>query len=208
MNSRLLLLFTITALVAPLSGATNEKSTSIRTSTDQPNVVFFLVDDMGWQDTSVAFHEEPTPFNERYRTPNMQRLADQGTLYTNAYASCPVCTPTRVSIMTGQHPARLNITNWTLRADRDSSAGHKRLRSPEWRTEGLQPNAITLAELLQANGYRTIHAGKAHWGALNTPGADPHNHGFDVNIAGHAAGAPGSFYGTDNFSDEVRRGKP
>ncbi len=174
----------------------------------QPNVVFFLVDDMGWQDTSVPFHTETTDFNKRYRTPNMERLAEQGTLYTNAYASCPVCTPTRVSIMTGQHPARLGITNWTLHAHRDSSAGHDRLRSPAWNTQGLQPDALTLAELLQANGYCTIHAGKAHWGALDTPGADPLNHGFDINIAGHAAGAPGSYYGTDNFSDEVRRGKP
>ena len=175
---------------------------------EQPNVVFFLVDDMGWQDTSVPFHSETTPLNKRYRTPNMERLANQGTLYTDAYASCPVCTPTRVSIMTGQHPARLGITNWTLYPDRDSSAGHDRLRSPTWHTEGLQPDAVTLAELLQADGYRTIHAGKAHWGALNTPGADPLNHGFDINIGGHAAGAPGSYYGTDNFSDEVRRGKP
>lgn len=64
-----------------------------------PNVVVFIVDDMGWQDTSVAFHVEQTPFNRRYQTPNMQRLADGGLKLTNGYASAPVCTPTRTSLM-------------------------------------------------------------------------------------------------------------
>ena len=81
---------------------------------DRPNVVVFIVDDMGWQDTSVPFHVDTTPFNERYQTPNMERLAADGLKLTNGYASAPVCTPTRTSLMTGRAPARNRITYWTF----------------------------------------------------------------------------------------------
>ena len=86
---------------------------------DRPNIILFLVDDMGWQDTSVPFHSERTAFNGRYRTPAMEHLAARGVCFTNAYASAPVCTPTRTSIMTGQSPGRSHITFWTLHKDRD-----------------------------------------------------------------------------------------
>ncbi len=174
---------------------------------EQPNIILFLVDDMGWQDTSVPFHTTATPLNQTYHTPNMERLAQQGVVFTNAYAASPVCTPTRTSIMTGQHPARTRITNWTLRNSRaaqETGPKHYPLQSPDWRFEGLQPDDVTLPALLNAAGYRTIHAGKAHWGAMETPGADPRNLGYDVNIAGHAAGAPGSYYGEHNFSASFR----
>ena len=77
-----------------------------------PNIILFLVDDMGWQDTSVQFGPERTFWNDHYRTPNMQRLADRGVKFTNAYAT-PVCTPTRVSLITGMNAARHKVTNWT-----------------------------------------------------------------------------------------------
>jgi len=79
----------------------------------KPNIVLFLVDDMGWQDTSVPFHSERTPFNDHFRTPNMERLARQGVKFTQAYAAT-VCSPTRTSIMTGQNPIRHHVTNWTF----------------------------------------------------------------------------------------------
>ena len=161
----------------------------------RPNIVVFLVDDMGWQDTSVAFHSERTPFNERYRTPNMERLARQGVVFTNAYA-CSVCSPSRTSLMTGQNAARHHVTNWTLRKGKDQSGQTKRLRSPEgWRNDGLQPDPALLPQLLHDAGYHTIHAGKAHWGAEGTAGEDPRTLGFDVNIAGHCAGGPGAYDG-------------
>lgn len=173
----------------------------------RPNIALFLVDDLGWQDTSVPFYTERTPFNDRYRTPHMERLARQGMTFTNAYAASPVCTPTRTSIMTGRHPARTRITNWTLRNDLDAQETSPKaypLRSPAWHVAGLQPGEVTLPEVLRRNGYRTIHVGKAHFGALGTPGADPTTLGFDVNVAGHAAGGPGSFYGRHNFSGAHR----
>ena len=164
---------------------------------DRPNIVLFLVDDMGWQDTSVPFHSEITPFNRRYRTPNMERLAADGMKFTQAYA-CSVCSPTRVSLMTGLNAARHRVTNWTLRKNAGNDRKHSALEFPLWNVNGLSPrpglertvHAVALPAALKEAGYRTIHAGKAHFGAVGTPGEDPGNIGFDVNIAGHAAGGP------------------
>jgi arylsulfatase A-like enzyme len=117
--------------------------------------------------------------------------------------------------MTGQNAARHGVTCWTLRRDRSPEGGHKTLRPSNWNVNGLQPigaetprsvEARTLPQILQGSGYRTIHVGKAHFGAAGTPGADPKNLGFDVNIAGHAAGGPGSYHGDKNFSAAWRQG--
>ena len=170
------------------------------TDPGRPNVLVFMVDDLGWQDTSLAFHTERTPFNERYQTPHLEALAARGVRFTSAYAAAPVCTPTRTSLMTGRAPARTHITYWTLYADRDQSADFPGIRAPAWNMNALQEDDVTLPGLLKAAGYRTIHAGKAHFGAKGTSGADPLNLGFDVNIAGHAAGGPASYYGTRNFA--------
>lgn len=180
----------------------------------QPNVVLFLVDDLGWQDVSLPFYYSngapvQTASNRRYRTPNLERLARSGMTFTDAYAST-VCSPTRVSLLTGMNAARHRVTNWTLRRDRksDQPPRDSALAPPEWNVNGLSQEAgvpgtfcaVTLAQLLQTNGYHTVHVGKAHWGALGTPGADPRNLGFEVNIAGHAAGAPGSYLGQSNYA--------
>ncbi|MEM7657231.1 MAG: sulfatase [Bacteroidota bacterium] len=181
----------------------------------RPNIVLFLVDDMGWQDTSVPFWEQETPFNRRYRTPNMERLAAQGMKFTQAYAT-PVCSPTRISLMTGMNAARHRVTNWTLRKDAKQWAeqNHPNLEFPLWNVNGLCPDpglaqsvhADALPKLLQQAGYHTIHVGKAHFGAIGTPAADPIHIGFDVNIAGHAAGGPGGYHGSTNFSAQWRGG--
>lgn len=168
---------------------------------ERPNVVVFIVDDMGWQDTSVPFHAEVTPFNERYRTPAMERLATDGLKLTEGYASAPVCTPTRTSLMTGRDPARNRITYWTFDRNRDTSSRHPTLAAPAWNVNGLQPGDVVLPALLADRGYRTIHVGKAHWGAHDTAGSDPERLGFEVNVAGHASGAPGSFLGRHRFKN-------
>lgn len=165
----------------------------------RPNIVFFMVDDMGWQDTSVGFHSARTPFNEFFRTPSMERLAQSGVRLTQAY-SCAVCTPTRVSWLIGQNATRHHVTNWTLQGE--TSGKSTQLLPPAWKRDGLQPgDAPTAAGLLREAGYRTIHVGKAHWGAVGTKGAEPLNLGFDVNIAGHAAGAPESYQGLDRYGE-------
>lgn len=175
-----------------------------------PNIVLFLVDDMGWQDTSVPFWNERTNFNDIYETPNMERLAKEGMKFTQAYAT-PVCSPTRVSLMTGMNAARHRVTNWTLEKDsmKRMEINHQTLSFPEWNVNGLSPvagiekavYANPLPQLLHDAGYFTIHAGKAHLGAIGTPGADPKKLGFDINIAGHAAGAPESYLGIENFGN-------
>lgn len=185
----------------------------IRRPQPRPNIVLFLVDDMGWQDTSVPFHSRPTDFNRRYRTPNMEKLAQAGMKFTQAYACC-VCSPTRVSLMTGLNAARHRVTNWTLRKNGSNDRKHPQLQFPKWNVNGLSPvvgiersvHATALPAFLREAGYRTIHAGKAHFGAVSTPGSDPLNLGFDKNIGGHAAGGPGSFLGTQNFSAAWRNG--
>jgi len=182
---------------------------------EKPNIIFFLVDDMGWQDTSVPFHTSQTQLNQDYRTPNMERLAGKGLLFTNAYA-CAICSPSRISLMTGQNAARHGVTCWTLRKDTSPENSHKTLTPADWPLNGLQPEgteiprsfaSVTLPQRLQASGYRTIHAGKAHFGAKDTPGADPTNLGFDVNIAGSYMGGPGSYHGDKNFSAVWRDGQ-
>lgn len=178
-----------------------------------PNIVLFLVDDMGWQDTSVNFGSEVTPLNRRYRTPNMERLAASGLKFTQAYA-CSVCSPTRVSLMTGLNAARHRVTNWTLKKNATNDRPHPTLKFPKWNMNGLCPDpgvegtihSKALPAFLNEAGYHTIHAGKAHFGASGTAGADPRSIGFDVNIGGHAAGGPGSFLGKQNFSATWRNG--
>lgn len=181
----------------------------------KPNIILFLVDDMGWQDTSEPFHTKRTPFNDTYHTPNMERLAEQGMKFTQAY-SHSVCSPTRVSLMSGMNPARHRVTNWTLRRNATNDAKHLTMDMPNWNVNGMQPtdsieNSVyvtTLPQVLKNNGYFTIHTGKAHFGAIGTPGEDPSNLGFDINIAGHAAGGPGSYHGSKNFSAVWRNGSP
>lgn len=172
----------------------------------RPNLVLFLVDDLGWQDASQPFWIERTPQNERFRTPNLEQLCREGARFTQAYAH-PVCTPTRIGILTGEHPARTGVTNWTLRRDTSTDAKHATLEPPRWNCNGLQPGPLveraftapTLPQRLASAGYATIHVGKAHFGAVGTAGADPTNLGFQVNVAGHAAGAPSSYFATDGF---------
>ncbi len=172
-------------------------------SPEKPNILFFLIDDMGWQDTSVPFWTEKTKFNEQYQTPNMQRLADMGVTFTQSYSS-PVCSPTRTSILTGETPARHKVTNWTLRPDNPEEYEAYNFKPPVWKFNGIQPSddELTMPEALQDLGYKTIHCGKAHWGVIDSPGEDPTNLGFDINIAGHAAGGPKSYYGEENFGNK------
>lgn len=179
----------------------------------KPNIIMFLVDDMGWQDTSVPFYKEQTPLNRLYRTPNMERLAAQGMKFTQAY-SHSVCSPTRVSLMSGMNPARHRVTNWTLRRNATNDRKQEIFDLPEWNVNGMQPidsieNSVyvtALPQILKNNGYFTIHTGKAHFGAIGTPGENPTNLGFDINIAGHAAGGPGSYQGEHDFSAAWRNG--
>ncbi|MEQ1624224.1 MAG: sulfatase [Sediminibacterium sp.] len=175
----------------------------------KPNIIVFLVDDMGWQDCSVPFDQTKSALNQRYHTPNMERLASQGMKFTNAYAT-PVCTPTRTSLLTGMNAAHHGVTNWTSPQRNNSSDNpDTQMQALDWNINGLSPvpnipktvYATPFPKLLAQAGYYTIHVGKAHWASMGTPGANPHNMGFQVNIAGHAAGHPQSYLGKDNYGN-------
>ena len=145
----------------------------------KPNFVFLLIDDMGWKDVGCygsAFYE----------TPNIDRLASQGMRFTDAYAASPVCSPTRASIFTGRHPARVNITDWIPGGDPQDRV----LVGPQDRDE-LPLDEVTFAEILKEAGYATACIGKWHLGDI---GFLPENQGFDINIGGSGAGQPGSYF--------------
>lgn len=181
---------------------------------DRPNIILFMVDDLGWQDTSVPFWTRRTPLNATYETPNMERLARQGMLFTQAYAS-PISSPSRCSLLTGANAARHRVTNWTFRRGQMTDETDDLLAPPDWNYNGIcqdggVPNtfvARSFVDILRASGYHTIHCGKAHWGAQDTPGASPLHFGFEVNIAGHAAGGPATYLSERNFGHDAD-GKP
>jgi arylsulfatase A-like enzyme len=159
---------------------------------ERPNVVLILIDDLGRNDLGCYG-------STFYRTPNLDRLAADGLKFTDAYAACPVCSPTRASIMTGKYPARLHLTDWLPgRPDRPD----QRLLRPALRTH-LPPEDVTLAEALHKAGYATGHVGKWHLGG---DGFGPRQRGFDVNIAGDHTGTPLSYFAP--FKDKKGRFMP
>lgn len=200
-----------TKLILPLAllpmGLSAQEKSSIDT---RPNILYFIVDDMGWQDTSLPFWKEKTDYNRLYETPNMERLAAQGMMFTQSYA-CSVSSPTRVSLLTGMNAARHRVTNWTLRKNESTDRPSPKLEFPKWNVNGIAqvPNipytyeVTALPQLLKNSGYHTIHVGKAHWGAIDTPGENPTHLGFEVNIAGHAAGGLASYYGEQNYGNHT-----
>ncbi len=167
---------------------------------EKPNIIVFLVDDMGVMDTSVPFLTDAAgkpqryPLNDYYRTPGMERLAARGIRFNNFYAMS-VCSPSRIALLTGQNAARHRTTNW-INPDHDNRGPSG---PPDWNWRGLKRGDVTLPRLLQGAGYRTIHVGKAHFGSREAEGAEPKNLGFEINIAGCSIGAPGSYYGRQNF---------
>ena len=197
------------ALAAPLVGCSAKD--------ERPNIVLFLIDDLGWLDTSVAFGEEVYPFNLRHDTPNIAALAEQGATMTSAYVS-PVSTPTRTSIMSGMNAAHTRITNytsvnkdWNPDANDTPSAQEKDiLQRTDWNINGVTPfdepldksvQITPYPQILKDNGYYTIHVGKGHWAPNGTPAANPLNMGFCVNVAGQVAGKPRSYYGEENYGN-------
>jgi arylsulfatase A-like enzyme len=143
------------------------------------NFVFFLIDDLGWSDLAC--------YGNRYHeTPNLDRLAAQGMRFTDAYASCPVCSPTRASILTGKYPARLGIT-YVLQHPRFRD---RKLLAPEL-PPALPLSEVTIPEALKTAGYVSACIGKWHLGDKHFY---PENQGFDVNIGGSHIGMLNSFF--------------
>jgi len=149
-----------------------------------PNFLFILIDDMGWRDLGCYG-------STYYETPNIDRLASQSVRFTNAYAACPVCSPTRASIMTGKYPARLRITDWIPGRKQFPTARLLTPRPPEFRQE-LPLEETILPQVLKPLGYASASIGKWHLGG---PDFYPDKHGFDLNVAGTERGSPASYFG-------------
>lgn len=149
-------------------------------SMTQPNFVFILIDDLGWRDLACFG-------SSFYETPHLDRLARQGLRFTDAYAACPVCSPTRASLLTGRYPARIGLTDWIDWGGRIHPARGQLVDVPYVRHLPLAE--VTSASRLRTRGYRTWHVGKWH---LGTEDAYPERHGFDVNVGGCYLGSPGA----------------
>jgi len=175
----------------------------------KPNIVLILVDDLGWTDLAC--------FGSRYyETPNIDRLCASGMKFTQGYAACAVCSPTRASVMTGRHPARLGITDWIHSTHRLKSQALAAGKTPEgyesWPDRKLATpinklwldhDEVTLAEALKAVGYTTCHVGKWH---LGYEPWWPDKQGFDTNIGGDEYGSPPSYF--DPYRNKNRASIP
>lgn len=159
---------------------------------ERPNVVVFFVDDLGWTDLGCFG-------SDFYETPAIDRLANNGVKFTQAYAACTVCSPSRAALLTGQVPARLHVTDFIP----GHAVENTPLTMPQW-TQRLELEQITIAELLQQAGYRTAHLGKWHLTPRdrnsvpnddgNYPEFYPERQGFEFNIGGCERGAPASYF--------------
>ena len=172
----ILILFSLIFLCPLLSAS--EVSREKNPDSDRLNFVFILIDDMGWTDLGCFG-------SEFYETPNIDRLSEQGMKFTNAYAACSVCSPTRASILTGKYPARIDLTNYIGGAARGKLL-------PAFYKHQMESEEITLAEAFKENGYTTFFAGKWHLGKEEQH--LPEAQGFDYNKGGWRAGAPSYRY--------------
>lgn len=157
-------------LLASVGGAQDEPPA-------RPNIVFILVDDLGWTDLGATG-------SSFYETPNIDRLAASGMMFTDGYAACPVCSPSRASILAGKYPARMDTTDWF-------GGRRKAELLPASYKDYLPLEEVTLAEAFAESGYSTFFAGKWHLG-----GEDyfPEEQGFEINIGGHERGSPPGGY--------------
>lgn len=144
------------------------------------NLILILADDLGWSDLACYG-------SDLHETPHLDRMASEHIRFNHAYAASPVCTPTRASILTGRHPARLNMTIWRENA---LNRGNRALLEPVT-LDALPLSETTLAECLGKSDYYTAHIGKWHLGPAE---AYPQPHGFNVNIGGTLWGAPQTFF--------------
>ena len=150
----------------------------------KPNFLFILADDLGWRDLGCFD-------SSFYETPNLDKLASESMKFTNAYAACPVCSPTRASIMAGKYPARMQTTDWFGAPQPETAKNHwtknKPLLPAPYREE-MPLEETTLAEALKDGGYSTFFAGKWHLGAVEDYW--PEHQGFDINKGGWKMGSP------------------
>jgi len=179
----------ITVLLTALSIVTMSCNNNVgnkRSETKKPNILFILVDDLGYTDLSCQG-------SKYYETPNVDKIAKEGMTFTNGYAACQVCSPSRASILTGMFAPRHGITDWIGAPSGEAwrkTGRHTKLLPADY-VHNLKKDLITLPEVLKSAGYKTFFAGKWHLGGK---GSWPQDHGFDINIGGWHAGSPNGGY--------------
>lgn len=184
----------------------NSLSSMIHKPKTKWNFILFNVDDLGWTDLGCYG-------SQYYETPNIDRLATQGMRFTDGYAACAVCSPTRAAIMTGRYPARIGVTDWIHHLDREAHTAIGSKQNPTKYVGGANrrllcpPNPywmdleeITIAEMLKTAGYVTCHIGKWHLGPMDW---FPDKQGFDFNIGGCEIGQPPTYF--DPYYQNARR---
>lgn len=176
MKTLIISLLTLVVLTSCNSDKQNE------TKEKKPNVLFILVDDLGYKDLSCTG-------STFYETPNVDKIANKGMVFSNGYAASRVCSPSRASIMTGKFTARHGITDWIGAKHGKSWRDHNRHDKllPAEYVYSLPKKDTTIAEAMKANGYKTFFAGKWH---LGKQGSYPEDHGFDINKGGWDKGSP------------------
>lgn len=176
----MILVIVTTASVGAAEASAQKKSAQ------RPNIVFILADDLGWRDLS----NEGSTY---YKSPNIDRIANEGMKFTRGYATCQVCSPSRASILTGKYPTKHGITTWIGDRSGEAWRGTRRHDShlPPQYERNLRASEITLPEVLKKAGYMTFFAGKWH---LGSKGSWPTDHGFDINKGGWDVGSPNGGY--------------
>lgn len=149
---------------------------------NKTNIIFILIDDLGWRDLGCYG-------SEFYETPNIDKLAQKSMKFSNAYAAAPVCSPTRASILSGKYPAAVGVTDWIDFSGSTHPCQGKLIDAPY--IDHLPLSEKSLASALQEQQYQTWHVGKWHLGGEDY---SPEKHGFEVNIGGCHWGNPGNGY--------------
>lgn len=166
----------------------------------KPNVVFIIADDLGYHDLGITG-------SRFYETPNIDRIGIEGMIFTNGYATCQVCSPSRASVMSGQFPARHGVTDWIGAPSGEDWRRYRRytrLLPPEYKRH-LPHEVTSLPEAMKEEGYLTFMTGKWH---LGTEGSHPEDHGFDVNKGGYESGSPRGGYFSPYNNPKLEDGEP
>lgn len=179
--------------LVPAANPRDDGKTKDGASLKQPNIIIYMVDDLGWNHISAAKATMGT-HKAFYHTPNLEKLAKDGVTFTHAYQQ-PNCAPTRAAMLSGQYPARIHNDVYNVN-DLNRSKKNVRFRGPE-QSEDVSPDAITIAEALKKNGYTTAHIGKYHVGGHRGGETLPENSGFDINIGGFSQGHQPSCFASE-----------
>lgn len=184
------LFFLVAFTIIHLTSCAQKKSISMATKATQPNVLFIIVDDLGYKDIGAYG-------SSFYETPNIDQLTKHSIQFTNGYANCPVCSPSRSSFQTGKYPVNTGITDWIKgRKVEVGTTPNDRWIVPETEYD-MKLSEITIAEGLKNKGYTTAFIGKWHLG--ETEAFWPEKQGYDINIGGWSAGGPQNSKGSNGY---------